>query len=46
MFEWRELDAVEVVWITVQVPQAALHDGTHSDMVARGMVVEGDCQLN
>jgi len=46
MLEWQQLDTVEAVWITVQVPHAALHDGTHSDMVARGMVVERDRQLN
>ena len=46
MLEWQELDAVEAVWITVQVPHAALHDRTHSDLVARGMVVERDRQLN
>ena len=46
MLEGQELDAVKAVWITVQVPHTALHDGTHSDMVARGVVVERDRQLN
>jgi hypothetical protein len=46
MLERQELDAAKIVRVAVQVPQAPLHDGTHSDMVASGMVVECNRQLN
>ena len=34
MLEREELDAAKIVWIAVEIPQAALHDRTHSDMVS------------